>query len=533
MKTRALLAGLLLLTGCLEEKTHVTLQPDGSGSLRYEQVVGQQMSRLLQSAAKLDQRLPPEGDELGAVDGYLAGMLNEWTGVAAWTDVETGFLPDGRLRVAATGWFDDLGAVGHMTDGGGGTAYGLSRGGGRLEVQIRTAVTDEPTAKSVAEQAVAWRLMRRSVEGFRSDIVVSLPAAIDTSTGGFAPWKGDARSAALARSADWLKADGDRLVAEARRVVQRVEDGKLAQKDARAALEEASNEDAPRVAGPAGAVDEALAARAREARAGWERSPWKKKLALRKAEDDAEAAEQARAEALEALEAERNAPRLVARAPGDALSERLVVELEVGGAATFDLRVELDAAALGPDAGGDAEARGRAADRWLLEAWPDLSWARPTLEPAEGKVVLTARGYALTKTQVARVVRRGDRKDHTLVLAREWSAEGNFGRIAARAVAPAEGAPPLVLVVVPPEGLQRRAARVGFAEVDGALTVELKPGWKPELLDSAGSVRWHVEAGRSPMSREFGKAMGEAVGDWIGRSMKLQREARERERERR
>lgn len=522
----ALLAASVLLTGCLEEKTHVTLQPDGSGSLRYEQVVGQQLSRLLQSTAKLEAKFPPEGDELSAVDGYTAGMLNEWTGVVAWTDVEAGFQADGRLRVAATGWFDDLGVVGHMTSEGGGTAYGLRRDGGRLEVQVRTAVTDEPTAKSVAEQAVAWRLMRRSVEGFRSDLVVTLPAAVDTSTGGFAPWKGDPRSAALARNADWLRADGDRLVVEARRIVQRVEDGKLAAKDARAALDEASNRDAPRVAGPAGAADEALAARAREARAGWERSAWKKKLALKKAEDDAEAAEQAKAEALEALEAEKNAPRLVARASGDALAERLAVRLEAGGAATFDLRVELDPAALGPDAAGDAEARAKAADRWLLEAWPDLAWARPTLEPADGKVVLTARGFALTKTKVARAVRRADRTDHVLVIDREWHADERFGRLVVRAVAPAEGAPPLVLVVAPPDQLEGRVARPGFTEVDGALTFELKPGWRPELPDTVGSVRWKVAAGRSPMTREFGRAMGEAMGDWMGRSMKLAREKR-------
>ena len=58
------------LTGCIEDKQTVTVEPDGKGTLRVERTLGKQMSEMLLSVAGA-------GDKLAAVRGVAAQQLSQ------------------------------------------------------------------------------------------------------------------------------------------------------------------------------------------------------------------------------------------------------------------------------------------------------------------------------------------------------------------------------------------------------------------------------------------------------------------------
>lgn len=107
---------LALACGCVELRETITLNPDGRGKVVYDLV--RPPGELMLFAASEDKKKKDSPDKkkdpIGkreAVDTMkqaAVAKLLEAKGVTAWKDVSAQFLPDGRLRLTGTAYFERL-----------------------------------------------------------------------------------------------------------------------------------------------------------------------------------------------------------------------------------------------------------------------------------------------------------------------------------------------------------------------------------------------------------------------------------------
>jgi hypothetical protein len=91
---------------------HVTLyvEPDGRGRLTLDRLVG---GTLLPPV--LQDLLATDGDAHLALSSFAAAALARWRGAIAWSDVDARCEGRASVRLRATAWFDELGALGEET----------------------------------------------------------------------------------------------------------------------------------------------------------------------------------------------------------------------------------------------------------------------------------------------------------------------------------------------------------------------------------------------------------------------------------
>jgi hypothetical protein len=501
----ALLA-CLSLSGCLEERVEVSLQANGSGKLRFEQVLGPRLSKQLLELAKLEAKLSEgfaeelgDDDILNTTDQFAADALLAWSGVSAWTDVavET---KAGKIHLRATGWFDDLSAVRRSAEGGFGLGFRLTKpagGAGELVVEARHLV-DPEEVEDAEEAAAMWLMTRKMVKGFRHELTLALPGEVTAHSADLVPTKdAPGRLTRTLGDAEIVR-HTDRAVALARDVARRIDAGELEEAAGVQALEDGVNETPTRgvcqVRAPPAA--DTFAAELAAAKQGWGESPWKRKLALALEVAEEEAAED------EAYDEEAE-PRLVPYAPPAVVREALTLRLQPGGAARASLSVDLSRAQLPRDL---AQLLAREAPRidafavdWLNDAWPNAAWGSWTVKVSDEQVALTAEGYFPSgEAQPRQVPRDAFLDDHALVIRRDFDPVGRKGVLTIQGTA-REGGPALQVTVIAP----------------GAAAVVLTPG----VGQPQPPVVWEAESGVAPMSPEFAGALGKTQIEWSKRVM--------------
>lgn len=106
MKTRAAvlaLAALALLPGCLEEKTVVTIFPDGSGKMTFSRKLGKDLSGfVLRDADPAKQK--------AALDKEVVNLAARWDGVVAWGGVNAR-VEEGCVLIDAVAYVEDFAKV--------------------------------------------------------------------------------------------------------------------------------------------------------------------------------------------------------------------------------------------------------------------------------------------------------------------------------------------------------------------------------------------------------------------------------------
>ena len=89
----------LVITGCVEEKSEITLNPDGSGKVVYEttiQPVGYQGALDLRTNSQVE------------LYRTIGGLLTCSAGVDAWKDVSYKFVAEGEIYFKGTAYFSDI-----------------------------------------------------------------------------------------------------------------------------------------------------------------------------------------------------------------------------------------------------------------------------------------------------------------------------------------------------------------------------------------------------------------------------------------
>lgn len=276
--------GLTALTGCIEDKQTVTVEPDGKGTLRLERTLGKQMSEMLLSAAG--------ADKLNAARAVAAQQLSQMSGIAAWTDVEATVTDDQRVRIAATGWFEDLARIETDRQGAKQPMFVVERQGDVVTISLRQdpaaggggekSFFDRDPAELEMMKGMMKGLVDGMLQGLSIDVFVSAPGAATEATG----WtsqepkenKGERTTVGFHMDATRVVQLLEAMIAGADELRPKLEAGELTKEAADAELKRRLSTQAEArlvfKADPARATPD-FAGKLAAAVAAWETSPWK------------------------------------------------------------------------------------------------------------------------------------------------------------------------------------------------------------------------------------------------------------------
>jgi hypothetical protein len=102
---------VLLMTGCIEEKTTVTVYKTGAGTIHLNQKINKKTTDLMFSFEKGD------AAKNTAAEKFMYKELAKWQGVIAWSKPMHS-LKDGALIIEATGFFDNVSQLKYADDDG-------------------------------------------------------------------------------------------------------------------------------------------------------------------------------------------------------------------------------------------------------------------------------------------------------------------------------------------------------------------------------------------------------------------------------
>jgi hypothetical protein len=227
----------LALTGCLEEDRVITLMPDGKhGKMTFERALGGQMAEMMQSMG---------GGAAGedAAKEFAASQLASMDGIVAWTDVEASVGEDGKMRVKATGWFEDLGAVAQSGDSSD-NSFTVEHGEGTVTVTMQETTGDDEggddslLTQSDEEYAMAKQMTKGMISGmlagFRMTVKLELPGEVQT-VAGFAQ---EGNTVSVSRNADEILGLIDKMFEIADELRPKVKSGELDATQAEAQMKE-------------------------------------------------------------------------------------------------------------------------------------------------------------------------------------------------------------------------------------------------------------------------------------------------------
>lgn len=296
MRTLALAAALALVAAAVparadESSLAIEVQPDGRGQLRLEVTESLSTSARLLEGASTAQALERRAQELALQ------RLGRWEGVVAWTGLLASVTGERRVRLRATGWFEDLRLVREAAgDEGRGVTFDLQVDEGALEVRLVEGATRDlpdlgdlaglldrgPAGVALLREVTRDLLAARALDGWRHEVALVLPAPIAAAPGATTV---EGRRAAWVVDGEALGAAMDALYARAEDLARRVEAGELTRDDAAEQLVAGGAADR-RVAAraPLPPEEERAAARAAfdgslaAARGAWESSIWRGRL---------------------------------------------------------------------------------------------------------------------------------------------------------------------------------------------------------------------------------------------------------------
>lgn len=274
------------LTGCIEDKQTVTVEPDGKGTVRVERTLGKQMSEMLLSVAGA-------GDKLAAVRGVAAQQLSQMSGIAAWTDVDATVTDDQRVRIVATGWFEDVARIETDRQGAKQPMFLVERQGDVVTISLRQdpagggggekSYFDRDPAEIEMMKGMMKGLVDGMLQGLSIDVFISVPGAATEATGWTSqepkePKSGERTTVGFHMDANRVVQLLEAMIAGGEELRPKVEAGELTKEAADAELKRrlASQSEARLVfkADPARATPD-FAAKLAAAVAAWETSPWK------------------------------------------------------------------------------------------------------------------------------------------------------------------------------------------------------------------------------------------------------------------
>lgn len=221
----------LALTGCLEEDRVITLMPDGKhGKLTFERALGGQMAEMMQS-------MGGAGGDSGKE--FAASQLASMEGIVAWTDVESSVGEDGKLRVKAVGWFEDLSQVVQSGDSQS-ASFQIEQGDGTVKITMTESTGDDEEGEddslltqSDEEYAMAKQMTKGMIggmlAGFRMSVKLELPGEIQEVTG----FTQEGNTVSLTRSADEVLGLIDKMFEIADTLRPKVKAGELTAEQAK------------------------------------------------------------------------------------------------------------------------------------------------------------------------------------------------------------------------------------------------------------------------------------------------------------
>jgi hypothetical protein len=175
------------LAGCLEEKKVLTVHEDGSGTIRFEH------SSKPGPMARPD-RPKPTVEE---VEKKWHGVLAQWEGIVAWTDVKAE-VRDGEPAFAAVGWFEDISKTRSPESGTGSGALPTwtKNADGTFTCEFPTKKKGaQPVEKEPLDEKPTPPFMYDALKGLRIEIELRAPGAITDAAN---LWKVDGRVATFA-----------------------------------------------------------------------------------------------------------------------------------------------------------------------------------------------------------------------------------------------------------------------------------------------------------------------------------------------
>lgn len=267
--------GLLVgLSGCLEQDLEVQLQADGRGTLRVTQVLGVKASEMVLSF---------EADKEQTARAFAASQLADWRGIEAWDEVQAGVDPQGRIRLTARGWFQDLSQVSDDEEGAAGD-FELARTPEGLTVKLALTGTDTEDDEELftadeetylAQKGMLEGMLAEMFEGVRMSWTISLPGE-PRKTSGFSKVEG--RKASFSIDGERVKQMIAQLFREVEALRPKVKQGELTARQAYAQVEKALGLVAPE-AECAAAPDPAASTAHEQGRLAaleaWKTSEWK------------------------------------------------------------------------------------------------------------------------------------------------------------------------------------------------------------------------------------------------------------------
>ncbi|MCO5168335.1 MAG: PPC domain-containing protein [Planctomycetes bacterium] len=246
MRATLLLALLaLLVTPARGDQSSLTLevQADGRGQLRLEVTEDLATSARLLEGATTTQALERRAQELALQ------RLGRWEGVACWTGIVAGVTGERRVRLRATGWFEDLRQVREAAagDDAPGLAFDLVVDDATLVVSVREgAARDLPDLRDLAgllargaegvsllREVTKELLAMNALAGRRHEVALVLPADVAEAPGATTV---DGRRAAWVVDGEALAAAVDAVYARAEALAGQVEAGDLTLDEATAQL---------------------------------------------------------------------------------------------------------------------------------------------------------------------------------------------------------------------------------------------------------------------------------------------------------
>jgi hypothetical protein len=183
LATTGLLASLLVVGGCIDEKDTLTVYPNGSGKLHLKQTLGKQMSQVMLMFAGKDADSQKE-----AAKKALYKELSSWEGTCAWTDL-AGSVDAGKVSMEATAYFDDVSKLKKLSDNSTETFAWTKNADGTftLEWNVKNEGTSQKPEKNLLDEETPKQDQVKSfldlMKDLRMEHEVVMPGAVTDATG--------------------------------------------------------------------------------------------------------------------------------------------------------------------------------------------------------------------------------------------------------------------------------------------------------------------------------------------------------------
>ena len=181
----AVLMWLFAVAGCIEEKSEYTINPDGSGKVVHEYVLGQ---------INLPMMGAQPSDPQSQLKENVRQTLEDSVGVDTWKDVSYELTPDGKTQFKGTAYFKDIRKV-NIKSGSASTDLNIAfesqpygtiifelKGEEKKETVAMPAVPEEQIGQMVAMAKAQYTqtgpMIAEAVGGLKAEMIFNLPGSV-------------------------------------------------------------------------------------------------------------------------------------------------------------------------------------------------------------------------------------------------------------------------------------------------------------------------------------------------------------------